>query len=163
MTLALAESCTGGLIASLLTDIPGSSDYFLASLVTYSNDSKEKLLGVSPATLRKHGAVSEQTAREMAAGARRAAGATIGISVTGIAGPGGGSAEKPVGLVHFALDDGKRQVVDRIVFPGDRLAIKRGAAEHALSVLISYLERPSSPTGEASPPPAVRSAITDRR
>jgi PncC family amidohydrolase len=105
LTLALAESCTGGLIASMITDVPGSSEYFMASLVTYDNSSKIALLGVSPDTLAGHGAVSEQIAREMALGARRAAGADIGLAVTGIAGPGGGTPGKPVGTVHFALCD----------------------------------------------------------
>ena len=135
----MAESCTGGLIASLLTDIPGSSDYFLLSLVTYSDRSKVELLGVDRESLSRHGAVSEAVAREMAAGARRASGADIGVAVTGIAGPGGGSAAKPVGLVFFCVDDGSAPQVDRVVFPGDRLAVKKGAAEHALSMLLSLI------------------------
>jgi PncC family amidohydrolase len=138
-TIALAESCTGGLIASRLTDIPGSSDYFLLSLVTYSDRSKVELLGVKRSTLDRHGAVSEAVAGEMAAGARRAAGADVGLSVTGIAGPGGGSAEKPVGLVYFCIDDGAAQVVDKVIFPGDRLAVKRAASDHALGMVLSRL------------------------
>jgi len=102
-TLALAESCTGGLIASRITDVAGSSDYFLFSAVTYGNAAKVGVLGVSDETIARHGAVSEETAAEMAAGARRVAGATYGLSVSGIAGPSGGSAEKPVGTVCIGL------------------------------------------------------------
>jgi nicotinamide-nucleotide amidase len=102
-TLALAESCTGGLIANRLTDVAGSSGYFLFSGVTYSNHAKVKVLGVSPETLRKYGAVHEQTAMEMALGARQAAGADYGLSTTGIAGPDGGSPDKPVGTVCIGL------------------------------------------------------------
>lgn len=109
-TLAVAESCTGGLIASQLTDVAGSSDYFLFSGVTYSNEAKIKILGVAPGTIEKYGAVSEETAREMAEGARRACGAIFGLSTSGIAGPSGGSAEKPVGTVCIGLatPDGSR-------------------------------------------------------
>ncbi len=139
MTLALAESCTGGLIASMLTDVPGSSDYFLLSLVTYSNSSKMALLGIAPDALSEHGAVSEPVARAMAKGARRAGGADMGLAVTGIAGPSGGTPQKPVGLVFFGLDDGTTTLVDRRVFPGDRLAIKKQAAEHALTMLCAQL------------------------
>jgi PncC family amidohydrolase len=139
-TLSLAESCTGGLIASLVTDVPGSSDYFLLSLVTYSNASKMKLLGVPPEMLDEHGAVSGPVAQAMAAGARRAGGADIGLSVTGIAGPSGGTPRKPIGLVFFCLDDGAKSLVDRRVFSGDRLAVKRQAAEHALTMLCAHLE-----------------------
>ncbi len=139
LTLALAESCTGGLIASLVTDVPGSSDYFLASLVTYANSSKVALLGVSERTLREHGAVSEEAAREMASGARKVTGADVGLSATGIAGPGGATSRKPVGLVHFALDVRGEVTADKVVFPGDRQAVKRAAAEHALGMLIDRL------------------------
>jgi nicotinamide-nucleotide amidase len=136
----LAESCTGGLIASMLTDVPGSSQYFLLSLVTYSDASKIALLGVGPDVLAEHGAVSEAVARAMAAGARRAGGADIGVAVTGIAGPSGGTPRKPIGLVFFCLDDGAASTVDRRVFSGDRLSIKKQAAEHALSLLCAHLE-----------------------
>jgi PncC family amidohydrolase len=138
-TLALAESCTGGLIASLITDVPGSSEYLLASLVTYDNRTKVALLGVREETLRDHGAVSEETAREMAAGARKATGADVGLSTTGIAGPGGATPTKPVGLVHFALDVRGEVTADHIIFPGDRLAVKAAAARHALEMIISRL------------------------
>lgn len=139
--LALAESCTGGLIASMITDVPGSSDYFLASLVTYDDRAKVSLLGVSEATLREHGAVSEQAAREMAAGARKATDADVGLAVTGIAGPSGATPTKPVGLVHFALDVRGSVTVDRVVFPGGRTEVKKAAAEHALRMVLSRLDR----------------------
>ncbi|MFI5182670.1 MAG: competence/damage-inducible protein A [Thermoanaerobaculia bacterium] len=139
-TLALAESCTGGLIAARLTDVPGSSDYFLGSAVTYANSAKAGLIGVRPETLERFGAVSEETAREMAACARLRFGATIGFSVTGIAGPGGGSPEKPVGTVHLALDteDGTR-LHRRGLFPGDRALIRRWTVSAALVMMRQHL------------------------
>lgn len=138
-TLAVAESCTGGLVSDLITNMPGISHHFLAGLVTYSNDSKIELLGVSKSTLESHGAVSEQAAREMARGVRARVRADIGAAVTGIGGPGGGTPEKPVGLVHFAVDDGQKVVVDRIVFPGDRLQVKRSSAERLISMISDVL------------------------
>src|SRR5207253_8703595 len=103
LTVALAESCTGGLVAHRLTNVPGSSAYVRGALVAYANSAKQDLLGVRRETLAAHGAVSEETAGEMAAGARRAFGASIGVSTTGIAGPDGGTPEKPVGTVCFGL------------------------------------------------------------
>jgi nicotinamide-nucleotide amidase len=105
--LAVAESCTGGLIADLLTNVPGSSDYFVFSAVTYSNQLKMKILDVSARTLERYGAVSEQTAKEMARGVQRVCGATYGLSVSGIAGPGGATHDKPVGTVCIGLADAK--------------------------------------------------------
>jgi nicotinamide-nucleotide amidase len=139
-TLALAESCTGGLVAARLTDVPGSSDYFLGSAVTYANTAKAALLGVRAETLERSGAVSEEAAREMAAGARHRFGATIGFSVTGIAGPGGGTPEKPVGTVHLALDaaDGTR-LHRRSLFPGDRALIRRWTVTSALVMIRQHL------------------------
>ncbi len=139
-TLALAESCTGGLVAARLTDVPGSSDYFLGSAVTYADSAKAGLVGVRPGTLERFGAVSEETAREMAAGARFRFGATIGLSTTGIAGPGGGSPEKPVGLVHLALDaaDGTR-LHRKGLFPGDRALVRRWTVSAALVMLRKHL------------------------
>ncbi|MEO6323094.1 MAG: competence/damage-inducible protein A [Thermoanaerobaculia bacterium] len=139
-TLALAESCTGGLLAGRMTDVGGSSDYFLGAAVTYSNSAKSELVGVDPATLERFGAVSQETAREMALGARRRFGATIGLSVTGIAGPGGGTPDKPVGTVHLALDsaDGTR-VHRKYLLPGDRAMFRRWTTAMALSLLRQHL------------------------
>jgi len=135
LTIALAESCTGGLLASMLTDLPGASEYFLASYVTYSNGTKVAALGVPWSSIHNHGAVSEEVARGMATGARKAAGADIGVGITGIAGPGGGSEEKPVGLVYIALDMMGEVSVVREVFPGDRMQVKIAASVRALEIL----------------------------
>jgi nicotinamide-nucleotide amidase len=141
LTLALAESCTGGMIAARITSVPGSSDYFLGGVVAYDNRVKQGLLGVSGQTLELKGAVSSETAREMALGACRALRADLGLSVTGIAGPGGGTPQKPVGLVHFALARGAGVVAGReFIFPGLRQAVRNGAAICALQLLRSYLE-----------------------
>jgi nicotinamide-nucleotide amidase len=138
-TLALAESCTGGLLAGRLTDVAGSSDYFLGGAVTYANAAKAELVGVSAGTLERFGAVSEETAREMALGARLRFGASIGLSVTGIAGPGGGTPEKPVGTVHLALDDGGTRLHQRLLMPGDRALVRRWSTSAALSMLRHHL------------------------
>jgi competence/damage-inducible protein CinA-like protein len=135
-TLALAESCTGGLAAAMLTETAGASRYFLGSVVTYANSAKEELLGVSPETLRAHGAVSAEAAAEMARGARDRFDADLAVSVTGIAGPDGGTPEKPVGTVYFALAE--RQgggVGKKRLFVGDRSVIRRAAALQALELL----------------------------
>lgn len=136
-TVATAESCTGGLVAGALTDIAGSSDVVDRGFVTYSNKAKMQVLGVSADTLRAHGAVSEETAREMVAGLIRVARTSLGVSITGIAGPGGGSAEKPVGLVHFAAQSAKGEViVRREVFAGqDRAGVRRLSVLTALAML----------------------------
>lgn len=139
MTLALAESCTGGLLSSAVTDVPGSSGYFLGSVVAYSNEVKESALGVKAATIRKHGAVSGETAVEMARGVRKALGADISAAITGIAGPGGGSPEKPVGLVFIAVSKGKSSEARRFVFKGGRKSIKKQSARAALSFLAEAL------------------------
>jgi nicotinamide-nucleotide amidase len=143
-TLAVAESCTGGLVSDLITNVPGSSRYFLAGLVAYGNEAKVGILGVRRSTLDSHGAVSEQTAREMARGVRERVGAGIGAAVTGIAGPGGGTPEKPVGLIYFAVDDGHRVVVDRAVLEGDRLRVKRSSAERLIGMIVESLEHADS-------------------
>jgi nicotinamide-nucleotide amidase len=134
-TLALAESCTGGMVGQLVTGIPGSSAYFLGGVVAYANATKVALLGVDEGIIATHGAVSAETAGAMAAGARRRFGSDWGVSVTGIAGPDGGSAEKPVGLVYIGLAGPHAQAVHRHVFPGAREFIRRRTSLAALNHL----------------------------
>ncbi len=134
-TLAVAESCTGGLIGMRLTEVSGSSAYFLEGAVTYSNAAKIRTLGVSPDTIEKHGAVSGETAEEMAAGIRRYAQADYGVSVTGIAGPGGGSDTKPVGTVFIGYADAKKTRSINLVLPGDRYLIRWRSSQAALDYL----------------------------
>jgi nicotinamide-nucleotide amidase len=137
-----AESCTGGLVAATLTAIAGSSDVVDRAFVTYANEAKREMLGVSWDALLGHGAVSDPVARAMAAGALARSGADLAVSVTGVAGPGGGSAEKPVGLVHFgAARTGYDVIAERHVFPGDRDAIRRISVITALTMLASLAER----------------------
>ncbi len=140
LTLAVAESCTGGLIGHRITNIPGSSSYFLAGITTYSNESKISLLGVPAETIAEHGAVSAETARAMAEGVRHMSGADIGLSVTGIAGPGGGTAVKPVGLVYLGLSDGSDSVTEEVRLRGERVLIKERAAQLALFLLYRGLK-----------------------
>jgi len=134
-TLATAESCTGGLIGHLITNVPGSSHYFRMGVVAYSNEAKIRVLGVPQQVIADHGAVSEPTVREMAERVRALAGSDLGVSVSGIAGPGGGTPEKPVGTVWMALSgpSGTRAVVHRL--SGDRHQVKRAAAFHALDLV----------------------------
>jgi PncC family amidohydrolase len=139
LTLALAESCTGGLIGSLITDVPGSSDYFLGSAVTYAYSAKENILGVRHETLLAHGAVSAETAGEMAQGARRIFGADIAASVTGVAGPGGALPDKPIGLVYIHLSAVDAEIGERYVWDSDRMGNKRLSAEAVLGLVIRYL------------------------
>lgn len=141
LKIATAESCTGGMIAAALTEIAGSSDVFERGWVTYSNEAKTECLGVAAETLATHGAVSAETAEAMAKGALGRARAQIAVSVTGIAGPGGGSADKPVGLVYVGLarKDGWVQV-ERCEFAGDRAAVRRQTVERALTHLASVLK-----------------------
>ena len=135
-TVTTAESCTGGWVAKTLTDIAGSSAWFERGFVTYSNEAKSQMIGVSEATLLDHGAVSEPVVVEMAIGALRAARADYAISVSGIAGPGGGSAEKPVGTVWFGVASASGQgVTQRECFAGDREAVRRQATAYALNLL----------------------------
>ncbi len=138
-TLALAESCSGGLLTHRVTNIPGSSEYLLCGLVTYSNEAKMGLLGVNPATISSQGAVSEETAAEMAAGIRRASGADLGLSITGIAGPGGGTSEKPVGLTYISLEAENFSLTRQYNFWGCREEIKERATQAALYLLRLYL------------------------
>jgi len=150
-TLALAESCTGGLVANWITNTAGSSDYFLFSAVTYHNAAKVKVLGVSEHTLQEKGAVDEETARQMAEGARHLGGATYGLAITGIAGPGGGSDEKPVGTVCLALATAGQTISRRFCFSfGQRLANKRMFAMAALDMLRRHLL--DSPSGRPEKP-----------
>ncbi|OKY73832.1 MAG: hypothetical protein BM485_16270 [Desulfobulbaceae bacterium DB1] len=139
LTLALAESCTGGLMAHHLTLIAGSSDYFLGGVVAYANAFKEQLLGVNKETLDNFGAVSRETATEMALGAKKISGADIGLSITGIAGPGGGSLEKPVGTVCFAIAGNEKTISLRYRFSGNRTMIQTKAAMTGLDLLRRHL------------------------
>lgn len=145
LSVALAESCTGGLVAATLTEIPGSSGYFLGGVVPYADSAKEAMLDVMPATLTAHGAVSAQVARVMALAARDRFGASLGASVTGIAGPDGGTAEKPVGLTYIGLADAGSVDVRRHLWSGDRTVNRR---ESVRAVLLWLIER-ATERGEA--------------
>ncbi|MGH9767749.1 MAG: competence/damage-inducible protein A [Blastocatellia bacterium] len=134
-TLATAESCTGGLLAGRITDVPGSSEYFVEGVVSYSNEAKSDLLGVPKKLIKEHGAVSQQVAEAMAAGIRKRAGSTFGVGVTGIAGPGGGGEEKPVGLVYIALADDTQSTARKFIFPGDRQFIRTLSVNAALDMI----------------------------
>jgi len=144
-TVATAESCTGGGVSRAITDVPGSSKVFGCGVCTYANDMKEKLLGVSEETLMQHGAVSAQTAQQMARGVRKLSGADIGIGITGLAGPGGGSEEKPVGLVYMAVDSDALTEVKRLTLSrghkDQRDFIRRYATLHALSFLLTAAKK----------------------
>jgi PncC family amidohydrolase len=139
LTLAAAESCTGGLVSHRITNVAGSSNYFLGGIVAYANQTKIGQLGVKVGTLEMFGAVSEETVLEMAIGVRRALDADIGIAVSGIAGPGGGTPEKPVGLTWIALSAIGNTEARRFTWPGDRLAIKEQTAQAVLLLLFEYL------------------------
>ena len=141
LTVSAAESCTGGLIAKRLTDVPGASAVLNMSFVTYSNEAKHRLLGVPMEILDRYGAVSEQVARAMAEGVRRFSGSSVGVGVTGISGPDGGTQEKPVGLVYMAVQCcGRAPRVEKRVFPGDRTQVRTQAAQHALRMLQEELK-----------------------
>lgn len=144
-TIALAESCTGGLIAHRLTNVPGSSAYFIGGVVSYANEAKERMLGVSHQTIQQYGAVSEETAREMAQGVHRLLQTDIAMAVTGIAGPSGGTPEKPVGLTYIALAAEDLERCERYLWQGDRWANKEQSAEAALGMLRAYLEARQAP------------------
>ncbi|HEY8486078.1 MAG TPA: competence/damage-inducible protein A [Limnochordales bacterium] len=139
-TLAVAESCTGGLVGDRLTNVPGVSRFFVEGAVVYSNEAKVRRLGVDPAVLAEHGAVSEACARAMAEGVRRTAGADLGLAVTGIAGPTGATDRKPVGLVFVAVTDGGQARVEEHRFPGERRLVKARAAQAALNLLRCFLQ-----------------------
>jgi nicotinamide-nucleotide amidase len=138
-TMATAESCTGGLIAGACTDRAGSSDWFERGFVTYSNAAKTELLGVPADLIAAHGAVSEPVARAMAAGARAHAPVQLAVAVTGVAGPSGGSAEKPVGTVWFGWATPEGVFTERQRFDGDRAAVRRATVAHALAGLLQRL------------------------
>lgn len=138
LTIATAESCTGGLIAATLTEIAGSSDVVERGFVTYSNQAKTEMLGVDAALIIAHGAVSREVAEAMATGALAHSPADLAVAVTGIAGPGGATAEKPVGLVHLAcLRRGQKVVAERQIFPGDRQAVRAATVARALALLLA--------------------------
>ena len=139
LKLALAESCTGGLIADRITDVPGSSDYFLGSAVAYAYEAKVAVLKVSWDTLHAYGAVSRETVLEMARGARQALGADVALSVSGIAGPGGGLPDKPVGTTWIGLDSADGEWARKFIWEGDRRANKELSADAAMQFLIEYL------------------------
>ena len=140
-TIGTAESCTGGLIGDELTNRAGSSDYFLGGVISYSNAIKQNALGVSEDTLNSVGAVSEETALQMARGVRQKLGVDVGISATGIAGPGGGSEDKPVGLVYIGFSSPACEVAQKFVWPHDRIGNKRATADAAMKLLIEKLSR----------------------
>ncbi len=151
LKLCLAESCTGGLIANLITDIPGSSEYFVSGIVAYSYEAKEKLLGVKKQTLMDYGAVSKETVLEMADGARRTMepffplDQLVGVSISGIAGPGGGMPGKPVGLVWIGLSTPSGNCAYQFLGTGNRIENKRFSAQKALDLLVEYLESYEKP------------------
>ena len=138
--LATAESCTGGLIASACTDLAGSSAWFERGFVTYSNAAKTELLGVPAELIAQHGAVSEPVVRAMAAGAVAHSRAQVAVAVTGVAGPSGGSADKPVGTVWLGWSVGGKVTTERCQFDGDRAAIRQATVNHALAQLVSLLK-----------------------
>jgi len=134
-TIAVAESCTGGLVSKLLTDLPKSSKYFLLGVISYSNSAKTSVLKVSAKIIRERGAVSAQVAAEMAESVRRLGKTDFGISITGIAGPGGGSKDKPVGTVFCAVADKSKTVIEEFNFSGSRGSIRRQSSQKALELL----------------------------
>jgi nicotinamide-nucleotide amidase len=138
--LVTAESCTGGWAAQVVTSVAGSSAWFESGFVTYSNDAKRELLGVREETLNKHGAVSEETAREMAQGALERGKGTIALAVTGVAGPGGGTAAKPVGMVCFAWASGRSVRSETRQFSGDRESVRRQSVIRALEGVLQHLD-----------------------
>jgi PncC family amidohydrolase len=139
LTIATAESCTGGLISHLITNVPGSSKYFERGLIVYSNDAKMELLNVQKETIEKYGAVSSETASEMAEGIKSSARTDLGLAVTGIAGPSGGTPDKPVGLVYIALAADQGINVQKFQFDGEREDVKIQTAETALAMLLDHL------------------------
>jgi nicotinamide-nucleotide amidase len=140
-TLSIAESCTGGLVCDRITNVSGSSDYFMGGMVTYSNESKAEHLGVPPSIIKRYGAVSPQVATKMAQGVRRAFHTTFGLSTTGVAGPTGGTKRSPIGRVFIGISDGRRTWVRKLDLKGSRGAIKEKAAEEGLQFLYRILRQ----------------------
>lgn len=140
-TVGAAESCTGGLVTSYLTDVPGSSRYVRGGIIAYSCEAKEKVLGVSPKTLEEHGAVSPETAKEMARGVRRLMNVSFGLATTGLAGPGGEEPGTPIGTVYLGLSTPEgEELIQKIYYPGvQRLTLKKIAAKRAVDLLRRYL------------------------
>lgn len=141
LQLAVAESCTGGLVCHRITNVSGSSRYFLGGVTSYANEAKTKLLGVSPEILETHGAVSAETVLQMARGVCQAFGADIGVSTSGIAGPTGGSSDKPVGTTWIGFSSPEGEEARHFVFEGDRLSVKEQAAQAALQLLADHLQK----------------------
>jgi PncC family amidohydrolase len=138
LTISVAESCTGGLVAAALTDLPGSSEYFLGGVVTYANEAKIKVLGVDPEAIRRYGAVSRQVARQMAEAARAIFGSDVAVSVTGVAGPTS-DGSKPVGLTFIGASDGKKTIVRRYKWIGGRASNRVASVEAAIQLAIEIL------------------------
>ncbi|MCI0494482.1 CinA family protein [candidate division KSB1 bacterium] len=143
LTIATAESCTGGLIAKLITDIPGSSEVFVGGIVSYSNDMKEKWLGVSHETLEKFGAVSEKTISEMLDGLLKQTSSDLGIAVSGIAGPGGGTLEKPVGTVYIGVAFHGQQIISKFIFEGSRKDVRMASAQKGAEMIVKMIRSKS--------------------
>lgn len=141
LMLSTAESCTGGMVATAITDISGSSGWFERGFVTYSNQAKTEMIGVPAELIDKHGAVSEPVARAMAEGALRNSRAQVSLAITGVAGPGGGTQAKPVGMVSFAWSNRLHTSFETVVFKGDREQIRVQAAAHALRGLLALIEQ----------------------
>ena len=137
LTLSTAESCTGGMIGELITSVSGASEVYGFGFITYANEAKEQILGVKHETLEKFGAVSEETAREMALGAKRVSGSDISVSVTGIAGPGGGTKEKPVGLVYTAICFNGKVETFKLLLKGDRESVRKQTCEKVFENIIN--------------------------
>ena len=145
LTVATVESCTGGLVGHLITEVPGSSAYYVGGFVTYSDIQKRASVGVGEDVLAAHGAVSAQVAMAMATGGRERTGAHLAVSVTGIAGPDGGTPQKPVGLTYIAVADADGATVQRFTWPGDRSENKRRSAAAALELLLERIDATTAP------------------
>jgi nicotinamide-nucleotide amidase len=141
LTLGLAESCTGGMVASYVTDIAGASEYFEGAIVAYSNQVKERVLGVPASTLERHGAVSAETVVAMAKGARKVLHVDVAVAITGIAGPSGGTLDKPVGLTYIGLCSARGELWRKYIWKGDRRQNREQAARAALELLKEHLEQ----------------------